>query len=167
MADDNNESSRMSIRTFRADQISALIWLAVGIVVVYQSRKLDYTAMYGPGPGFLPFWLGVGVIALGIALFFKAALLDNKKQNIEMPTRLASLQIILVVAAIFGFNLVAETVGFILSIGLLFFFILFIVERRGWKISLVMAIVNPVFIWLVFELGLDMRFPPGLLGMFR
>lgn len=168
MSDNHDESSRSDFRAFRVDQISAFLWLIVGIVVVYQSQKLDYMAMYGPGPGFLPFWLGVGVIAIGLALLFKATFLGKKNnQIIEIPNRHATYQLILVIAAIFGFVLLAETIGFIISIGLLFFFVLLVVERRGWKISLIMAIVNPLFFWIIFELALDMRFPPGLLALFR
>lgn len=166
---ENNEAQRAHSlpRAYRTDQFSALLWLIVGVVVILQSRELDYMAEYGPGPGFLPFWLGVGVIALGIALFAKATFLSEKSETTELPTRHAAYQLILVCAGIFGLALLAGAVGFIICIGVLFFCLLFFVERRGWKFSLVMAIASPLALWLIFELGLDLRLPMGLLDLFR
>jgi putative tricarboxylic transport membrane protein len=155
------------LRTYRADQLSALLWMGVGTLILRQSRELDYMAEYGPGPGFLPFWLGAGVIALGIALLAKATFWNEKSEKTELPTRHAATQLILVCAGIFGLALLASTVGFIICIGLLFFCLLFFVERRGWKFSLIMAIASPLALWLVFELGLDLRLPQGLLDLFR
>jgi putative tricarboxylic transport membrane protein len=161
------DATRSGPRTYRADQLSALLWMAGGILVLLQSRELDYMAEYGPGPGFLPFWLGVGVIALGFMLLAKATFRSEKSETTELPTRHATYQLILVCAGIFSLALLADTVGFIICIGLLFFCLLFFVERRGWKFSLVMAIASPLALWLVFELGLDLRLPQGLLELFR
>ena len=158
---------RSSLRTYRADQLSALVWIAIGTVVLLQSRELDYLAEYGPGPGFLPFWLGAGVIALGIALLAKATLRSEKSETTKLPTRHAAIQLILVCTGIFGLALLANTIGLIVYIGVLFFCLLFFVERRGWKFALVMAIASPLALWLIFELGLDLRLPAGLLGLFR
>ena len=109
-------------RTYRIDQIFALVWLLVGVVVILQSQELDYMAEYGPGPGFLPFWLGVGFIIFGLALLAKASFLGNREETIEVPTGHATYQLLLVLAAILGLTLLAETIGFIICIGLLFFF---------------------------------------------
>jgi hypothetical protein len=156
-----------TFRTHRADQLSAFVWMAIGTVVLLQSRELDYLAEYGPGPGFLPFWLGVGVIALGIALLAKATFRSEKTETTKLPTRHAATQLLLVCGGIFGLALLANTIGLIIYIGVLFFFLLFFVERRGWIFALVMAIASPLALWLIFELGLDLRLPMGLLDLFR
>lgn len=166
---DNNEAKRAHAlpRAYRTDQFSALLWLIVGVVVILQSRELDYMAEYGPGPGFLPFWLGVGFIILGLALFAKATFLRNKDETIEIPTRHATYQLLLVIATILGLAILAETIGFIICIGLMFFFILAFVERQGWKFSLIMGFSSALVFWIIFELGLDQRLPPGLLELLR
>jgi putative tricarboxylic transport membrane protein len=161
------DGNRSGPRTYRADQLSALLWMAGGTIVLLQSWELDYMAEYGPGPGFLPFWLGVGVIALGIALLAMATFRSEKSETTKLPTRHAAYQLILVCAGVFGLALLANTVGFIIYIGVLFFCLLFFVERRGWKFSLVMAIASPLALWLIFELGLDLRLPMGLLDLFK
>jgi len=147
--------------------MAALLWFIVGVVVIFQSWELDYMAEYGPGPGFLPFWLGVGFISLGIALFVKAFFSGNRDETIAIPNRRATFQLLLVLAAILGLALLAEKIGFIICIGLMFFFLLAFVERQGWRFSLVMGIGSALVFWIIFELGLELRLPSGLLELFR
>lgn len=166
MPDNSKNNSHLVTRTHRADQISALIWMFIGVVVILQSRKLDYMAEYGPGPGFLPFWLGVGTFIIGLLLLFNATILSNKTEVIKLPTQNAAYRLLIVISAIFAFALLVEKIGFLICIGLLFFFILFFVERKGWKFSLMMTFASPIVIWVIFDLALDLRLPRGLLDLF-
>ena len=165
----NNQAQRVRFlpRAYRTDQFSAFLWLIVGIVVILQSQELDYMAEYGPGPGFLPFWLGVGFIIFGLALLTKATFLRNKDETIEIPTGHATYQLLLVLGTISGLAIFAEKIGFITCIGLMFFFLLAFVERQGWKFSLIMGLSSVLVFWIIFELGLDLRLPLGLLELLR
>ena len=165
----NNEAQRDHplLSAYRTDQYSALLWLVVGVVVILQSQELDYMAEYGPGPGFLPFWLGIGFIIFGLALLTKATFSRKKDETIEIPTGHAIYQLLLVLAATVGLVMLAETIGFIICIGLLFFLILAFVERQGWKFSLIMGFGSALVTWIIFELGLDLRLPPGLLELLQ
>ena len=161
------QSNHSAPRANRADQIAALVWLIGGVIVLFGSLELDFTADYGPGPGFLPFWLAIGVIIFSIALFANATFRSEETDFVVLPTRHAAYQLVLVFSAIIGLPLLAGTIGFIVYTGLLFFFLLFFVERKGWKFSLIMAIASPLVLWLIFELGLELRLPTGLLSLFK
>ena len=41
-----------------SETIAALCITLLGITTIALARQLPYEAEYGPGPGFLPFWLG-------------------------------------------------------------------------------------------------------------
>ncbi len=151
----------------RVNQVSALLWVALGVVVIIQTRGLKYMAEYGPGPGFLPFWLGVGVIILGILLLAQVTFSRKEREGLSLPSRYAAWQMLLVMFGFFGFVFLSDKVGFLLCIGLLFMFLLVMVERKGWKFSLLMAIINTLFFWAVFELGLHLRLPAGPLDLLR
>jgi putative tricarboxylic transport membrane protein len=152
----------------RIDQVAALLWLVVGIVVLIGSKDLKYRAEYGPGPGFFPFWLGVGLIVLGLMLLAQISFSrKEEKENFSPPSKYAAWQMFLVMFGFFGFVFLAEKVGFLLCIGLLFLFLLVVVERRGWKFSLAIALINTFLFWVVFEVGLSLRLPPGLLDLLR
>lgn len=48
----------------RADVLAGLCLIGLGIFIIQQALQLDYINEYGPGPGFLPLWLGIGFLAL-------------------------------------------------------------------------------------------------------
>src|SRR5262245_18771940 len=52
----------------RSDLFSGLGLAAVGIFVIQQARSLTYRDEFGPGPGLLPFWLGILLTALAVGL---------------------------------------------------------------------------------------------------
>ncbi len=148
----------------RIDQFSALIWLAVGAVVVQQATGMEYMSKYGPGAGFFPFWLGVAVMAGSIGLFAEATHLRGGKGAVSVPTRQAAIQMLLVIVAFFGFVYLADKAGFLVSVGLLFLFLLRVVERRGWRLSLSITAASVLILWAIFEFGLKLRLPKGFLG---
>lgn len=152
-------------RKGRIEQLSALVWLAAGATVVTETRTLEYTSEFGPGPGFFPFWLGLVVIALGSVLLVKSAFRPADGEELALPSRYAARQMFLVMAGFFGFVFLAEPVGFLLSIGLLFFFLLVFVERRGWRFSLMVSAASTLAFWAVFDRALQLQLPQGLLAL--
>jgi putative tricarboxylic transport membrane protein len=149
------------------NQVFALLWVVVGIIVLIQTRDLKFMAEYGPGPGFLPFWLGLGAISLGLVLLAQVTFSRKEKEVISLPSKYAAWQMFLVMFGFFMFVILAEKVGFLFCIGLLFLFLLVVVERKGWKFSLAIAIINTLIFWAIFELGLKLQLPAGLLDLLR
>lgn len=156
---------RSANRKRRIDQLSALVWLVVGATVVAQVWSLDYLSEFGPGAGFFPFWLGLVVIALGSVLLVKSTVRPADGEELALPGRHALRQMFLVMAGFFGFAFLAEPVGFLPCIGLLFLFLLVFVERRGWKFSLTISVVSTLAFWAVFDRALQLQLPRGLLGL--
>lgn len=167
MAVENSEQFEAKvIQKKPIDMVSAIIWLVLGIVVIHESLKLTYMEVYGPGPGFFSLWLGIGVVILSLLLLVKSWLQRKQKDDVELPTKHATKQIFFVMLGFFGFVFLSDKIGFLLCIGLLFFFLLTFVERKGWKFSLIIALVSILFFWSVFELGLEQRLPLGFLESF-
>ena len=151
----------------RINQIFAVLWVLVGVVVVTQARDLEYVAEYGPGPGFLPYWMGMAFILLGLALLGQVTFSRQEREALSLPTKHAAWQMLLLMLGFFGFALLGERIGFLLGIGLLFLFLLVAVERKGWKASLTISIINTLAFWAIFELGLTLRLPAGFLDLWR
>jgi putative tricarboxylic transport membrane protein len=154
-ADSSEKADQTGIRRDRIDQVSTLLWLATGILVLIGSLDLQYRTEYGPGPGFLPFWLGLGLIFLGLMLLARAIFSrKDKEEDISLPSK-------------YAFVFLGDKIGFLPCIGLMFLFLLAIVERRGWKFSLAVALISTLFFWVVFEVGLNLGLPLGLLDLLR
>ena len=148
----------------RVNQIFALLWVAFGGVVLMQSRELAYKGMYGPGPGFLPFWIGVGLIILGLMQLAQFTLSRKEFEIFLLPSKHAAWQMFLVMFGFFGFAFLVEKIGFLFCIGLLFLFLLVFVERRSWKFSLSISIISTLTFWAIFELGLKLQLPKSIFG---
>lgn len=168
MSEDNSKKvyQRGTVKQ-RANQVLAFLWVVVGVVVIIQSRDLKYLAEYGPGPGFLPFWLGVGFIVLGIVLLAQVTFSSREKEDLSLPSKYAAWQMFLVMGGYFGFVFFADKVGFLLCIGLMYLFLLVVVERKGWWFSLALSVGSALFFWVIFELLLALRLPIGFLDLLR
>ncbi len=161
------QSDQDALRGKRADQLSAALWIGVGIIVIQQAESLDYMGEYAPGPGFLLFWLGVVTIALALTLVVRATLDLGGETRLAIPSAHAARQMLLVATVLFAFAFLADKVGFLVCIALMFLFLLLVVEKREWRFSFITALVSACAFWLVFELLLQVRFPPGLLALLR
>lgn len=168
MSDQHTEKSPpVSILERHVDQISSILWISFGIFIITQSLKLDYTDDFGPSAGFFPFWLGVIAILLGGILAAQASFGRNKKQEVTIASKSAAVKMFMITVGLFAFFLLIERAGFFLSAGLLFLFLLFVVERRSLKYSLSAGVVSFFLLWLIFGVGLKLQLPMGFMKFMR
>lgn len=161
--DDSTKTDQPDVRKKRIDQALALLWIVAGIVIAAQTRVLKYMGEYGPGPGFLPSWLAGGFILLGVIIFVQATFSRKEIEAITLPNKHSAWQMVLVMLGFFSFVFLAERVGFILCVGLLFLFLLTVVEKKRWKFSLAAALISMLLFWIIFEKGLKLHLPMGVL----
>jgi hypothetical protein len=144
-----------------ANMIAALCIALLGVTVVALARQLPYDAEYGPGPGFLPFWLGVALVILSAFLLRDAwrikALIDaTTDDNVGgspaflqfSPGALIPWLIFLassVIVAVFF-----EQLGFALATGLFMLVTMRWVARQGWLSTIAMAVITPAVLYLAF-----------------
>ncbi len=159
----SDEPGQPTLAKQRIDQISGLLWIAVGAFILYHSRGLSYTDDYGPSAGFFPLWLGGIIILLGVTLLVKSTWFDKEAESLSFFSMHAIFQMGLIMAGLVCFILLIEPAGFFLSVGLLFLFLLVAVERRGWKFSLAGAVVAALAFWGLFGVALKLQFPAGIL----
>jgi putative tricarboxylic transport membrane protein len=149
----------------RADQITGIVMLVFALAVMEGSRRMPPSGTFGPGAGFLPFWLGVAMAALSIILLVSAT-----REPVPVggrapfPTGRKLLPLLQTVGGLGVFVLLLETLGFLLSIALLTAFLLRVVEREGWGTTLAVAAANAGALYVIFKVLLGVSVPQNAFG---
>jgi putative tricarboxylic transport membrane protein len=149
----------------RADQITGIVMLVFSFAVMEGSRRMPPSGTFGPGAGFLPFWLGVAMAVLSIILLVNATREPVRSPDgSPFPRGQAIVAILETVGALAAFILLLETLGFLLSIALLTAFLLRVVERVSWPTTMMVAVANSAGLYVVFQMLLGVNLPKNILG---
>ncbi len=123
------------------------------------------SATFGPGAGFLPFWLGALLALLSILLIvnaFRRAVAPATKS--VFPGGKAPLALGAVIASLAAYILTLETLGFLVGTGLLTAFLLGFVGREKWHTTILVAVLNAAGLYLVFQVLLGVNLPANRFG---
>ncbi len=149
----------------RADQITGIIVLIFSLVVMEGSRRLPPSATFGPGAGFLPYWLGVLMAILSILLILNAyRQAAAPTQRPIFPSVKALITLGSVIAGLAAYILLLEVLGFLVGTGLLTAFLLGFVEREKWSTAILAAVLNSVGLYVVFQRLLGVNLPVNRFG---
>jgi putative tricarboxylic transport membrane protein len=149
----------------RADQITGVIVLIFSVAVIEGSRRMPPSGTFGPGAGFLPFWLGAAMAILSIILLVNATREPAQASGRSpFPKGRAVLSILMTVGALAAFISLLETLGFLLSIALLTAFLLRVVEQEGWLMSATVAVANSAGLYVIFQMLLGVSLPKSIFG---
>jgi putative tricarboxylic transport membrane protein len=145
------------------DLWSGLALAALGGYIVVTAVGWPYMTEEGPGPGFFPRWYGGLMIALSLVLVAGSALRAAPSQA-PKPVEWAELGRALGCWLAFVASIALMPVlGFAISFALLTWFIVAVLARRPHRIALALAIGGSALFYGIFELGLDLSLPHGML----
>lgn len=148
----------------RADRIAGAALLA--LAVAFSAGALTHYAYWGengPGPAFLPFWLGVVMAAL--ATMQLVGSLRSRDPGVEwLPRGEGRRRLAIVLGLTVAFVALLNIVGMVL--GTVFFLIgvMRLLDRHRWPLTLAVALGTAGFNFLVFTYWLRVPLPVGLLG---
>jgi putative tricarboxylic transport membrane protein len=129
--------------------------------VIFEAAQLDYSSEYGPGPGFLPLWLGIGFVVLASPLLISGGTRSDKDGKALWKGAQSALVAwcgLLVAIALL------KSVGFVLSFVLFSAFLVGVVERRPPLTALAVAILSALAFYLIFSAALGLPLPTGPWG---
>jgi putative tricarboxylic transport membrane protein len=143
----------------KADRWIGLLLAALALYVCIESLRLGLGSVHKPGPGFLPFCAAAILGAFSLAL---VPLAHFKRSGEPEPWHEPG-RIVAVFAALLAFGLLLEWLGFVLAAFLFVAFLLRLVEGRGWRFSIGVALAVAAASYLVFCVWLSAQLP--LLGI--
>jgi putative tricarboxylic transport membrane protein len=148
----------------KSNLFSGLCLAAFGIYVIAVALKLPYLSEAGPGPGFFPLWIGIGLVTfasyLSIASFvpsWNVAKVDSQSWNTAGRV-LAGWLAMMIAVALLG------KIGFALSFVLLTIFLIVALERRPALLAIGVGVGLAVMFQLIFVVALDVSLPKGFWG---
>jgi putative tricarboxylic transport membrane protein len=151
----------------KADRIFGVIGLGLSLWLYLESTRLTYKTEFTPGPGFLPFWVGVVLALLSIYLIIETYIRKpGKKDNAKilpekhMLYRVGFIMLMLVVVR-YAMNLL----GFPLTLAIFTAVILLLLEHYSILKSVGYGIAYSAVTWFIFVYILSMGFPKGFLGI--
>ena len=147
-----------------ADRIAGAGLLALGVAFSAGALKQhDYWGPNGPGPAFLPFWLGLAMSVLAAALLI-GAIRSADPGDAWLPRGDGLRRLALVLGATTALVSLLNVVGMVVAT-LLFLIGLFrFLDRQPWPLTLAVALAVTGLNFLVFTYWLRVPMPVGLFG---
>ena len=148
----------------RAEQILGAVLLLFAIYIGCESSLIESGAEFGMGPGFMPFWLAVGLGITSAALLVRAVALPARLFDpVFFPDRAGGIRVILVLAGYLLAIVLMKPLGMPISMAILTAATMPVFGSRNWKAIALTAILTLFGVYLVFGRWLGVPLPMGVL----
>ena len=150
---------------WRHDLVGGLLAAALGGAVVVHVRTFPELPDGQPGPALFPGIVGSLLVLFGLVLVVRAVLGRGRPSadpdaGVTAQGRLRALAVL---GLVVGYLLLAETLGFALTMGVLLVLLMWLLGARP-LVAVLAAAVTTGFIVLVFEELLLVPLPSGFIG---
>jgi putative tricarboxylic transport membrane protein len=122
---------------------------------------LPYGDEFGPGPGFLPLWLGIALTVCSIPVIITDLRSKHRSERLFQPETVKCLKVLILVVAVF---LALPILGFSAGLALITAAGMRILGRRSWVSCVATVIGTAVCIHYLFGQWLSIPLPRGMIG---
>jgi len=149
-----------------ADRITAALLLAFAVAFSAGALKqYQWWGSGGPGPAFMPFWLGV-VMALLALMMLLRSMKQQDRGGAWFPRGEGLRDMLVVLAVTVAFVALLNILGMIIGTALYLTVLIRYLGRHPWWRTLAIALAAAGFNWLVFVHWLRVPMPEGMLWIF-
>jgi len=149
----------------KKDLIPAFIWMGLGIAVAVISYELQLGTLRNPGPGLMPFLLGILLSLCSVPILISCLLtIRNKaKQGDEgIWSGVEFKRLIFVVFSLVCYAMILEKVGFVIATFFLLIILFKVIGSRKWLFALMTSAIVVLLSYLLFVVFLKVEMPSGL-----
>ncbi|MEE9257350.1 MAG: tripartite tricarboxylate transporter TctB family protein [bacterium] len=152
------------------DRVVAVVLFFTGLGVAWKSTELPigFVPAEGPGGGFLPFWLSMGISAAAAGVFVQSFFGGTPGQQAEegaeekpFVTWEGFTGILRVGVPALIMILLTSTISIYFAAAAFVFYVLYYVGRHGLRTSLSVSVGVPIAIFFIFEKFLIIPLPKG------
>jgi sterol desaturase/sphingolipid hydroxylase (fatty acid hydroxylase superfamily) len=146
-----------------ADRVTAALLLGSALAFSAGALKYyDYWGEGGPGPGFLPFWLGL-VMALLASTMLVQSLKSKEPGEAWLPHGKARKRVVAVIGITILFVALLKVLGMVIGSALYLAVLMRYLERKPWPLTAAVSLCAAGVNYLVFAYWLHVPFPEGML----
>jgi len=147
------------------NRVSAIFFLFVGIFFTLYARKVEIGTWTEPGPGFLPFWAGLTLTVMSIALLIGSyAKKTWQARSSFFPQPDSWKRVLATFLSLVVYNILLTIFGFTTTTFLFLLFLVKFIFPQTWKRTLTVSICGSLFARLLFINFLETQLPKGFLG---
>lgn len=143
------------------ERVAAAALLLVGLAGAFEARRLSIGEVSRPGPGFFPFYLGLALAVVALALLARS--LARRAPAAPPPggERLRRGKAAGTLLAGVAYAFLLEPLGFLVTTFLLLLFLFTVIEPKRWTTALALSVLPALAMWIVFKLWLGVQLPGG------
>ena len=147
---------------WHANIIAGVAVFLLGIATsVLAWQTLPYTGDFGPGPGFLPLWLGIALAVCSIPVIITDIRNTDRSERLFQPETVKCLKVLILIVTVF---LLLPIFGFSAGLALITTGGMRLMGKHSWGSCMVIVIVTAVCIHYLFGRWLSIPLPEGLIG---
>jgi putative tricarboxylic transport membrane protein len=145
------------------DRVVSVVFLVFSCLIMIESLSLKLDTIRDPGPGFVPFFLGLTLAVLSIIAFIFPE--KQKKPSAFWNDWRKGRGIVLIFAGLVVYLSLVRVLGFYIDTFLLMTFLLKTFGEKGIKRPLIISLLTVGVTYLFFHKLLFIPFPQGVLGI--
>ena len=151
----------------KADVITSMVLLVLSGYVIQEAWQMPPSASFGPGSGFLPFWLGVVLAVFAMILLVSAwrRQATEKDGGPIFPGKQALLGVTLVLVGLAAYIFLIEILGYLVDTFLFIVYLMKVVEREKWSLTLMVAVITTAALFIIFQFLLQIKLPSNMFGL--
>jgi putative tricarboxylic transport membrane protein len=146
-----------------ADRITSAGFFLLALLVMGESLSLSMGDIHNPGPGFVPFFLGLSMAILS-SLTFWAPESRMNEEAVRDRWRQGK-NILFIFAGLVVYLLLFNLLGFLLNTFLLVIYLTKLAGAEGFRRSILVSFLAMGIVYLLFYRLLIIPFPRGILGI--
>ncbi len=145
-----------------ANIIAGVAIFLLGIATTLLSwLTLPYSGEFGPGPAFLPFWLGITLTVSAIPIIITDLRNKDKSEKLFRPETVKCVKVLILIVTVF---LILPVFGFSTGLALITAGGMRIMGKHSWISCLMTAVGTAVCIHYLFGQWLSIPLPKGIIG---
>ena len=147
------------------NRVAAIFFLAVGVFFVLYARSVEIGSWNEPGPGFLPFWSGLTLTLMSLALLSMSfAHKAWAPRPSFFPQSDSWKRVLATFLALIVYNVFLNPLGFTLMTFLFLAFLVKFIFPQTWTRTMLVAVLGSLAARMLFINFLETQLPKGFLG---